>query len=266
MYRPPPILLAAGLVVALAAAAGCASRPEVIAATRLTQVTTTEAASLPGQDLPARTDTTVTWLAADRTRRDSGAQTFVMRADAERMLMIDRGARTYLDVSLDDAGKLMADLAAAPDTATHPRDRLLQGMFRVSAKVTETAQTGRIDGHDCRRYVVELRLGDTHMVSEQWVTVDLQVDDQQLRRASFAALLGLPGATEAMTELARVRGIPVRATTITTVLNREIRSETRLAEVATVEVGPDHFAPPAGFQALAPASPADATPPRAARP
>jgi hypothetical protein len=265
MIRPPHILLAAGLVVALAAA-GCGRRPEVIAATRLTQITTTEAASLPGQNLPARTDTTVTWLAADRTRRDSGARSFVLRVDAERMMVIDRGARTYLDVSLDDAGKLMAALAAAPDTATHPRDRLLQGMFRVSAKVTDTEQTSRIDGHDCRRYIVELHLGDTHMVSEQWVTGDLQIDDQQLRRASFAALLGLPGAAEAMTELARVRGIPVRTTTLTTVLNREIHSETRLAEIASVEVGPDLFTPPAGFQALAPTSPADAATPKETRP
>jgi hypothetical protein len=260
MFRPPPILLAAGLVVALVAVAGCGSRPEVIAATRLTQITTTEAASLPGQNLPAHTDTTVTWLAADRTRRDSGAQTFVMRVDTERMMVIDHGARTYLEVSLDDASKLMAAMAAAPDTATHPRDRLLHGMYRVSAKVTETSERTRIDGHDCRRYVVELHLGDTHTVSEQWVTGDLQIDDQQLRRASFAALLGLPGAAEAMTELARVRGIPVRATTLTTVLGREVRSETRLAEVAAVEVGPDLFTPPADFQALAPTSPAEVRP------
>ncbi len=174
-----------------------------------------------------------------------------MRADAERMMVIDHAAKTYLEVSLDEASKLMAATAAAPDTAIHPRDRLLHGMFRVAAKVTETADVDRVDGHDCRRYIVELRLGDTHIISEQWVTSDLGIDDRQLRRASFAALLGLPGATEAMAELARVQGVPVRTTTVTALLNREIRSETRLAEVATVQVAPDVFTPPAGFQAVA---------------
>ncbi len=257
-------------LVVVMAAAGCGGSPDTLPATRLTQITTTEAATLPGQRLPARADTTVIWIAADRTRRDGGTQSFVMRTDAERMMVIDRAARTYLDVSFDEASRLMTALAAAPDTAVHPRDRLLQGMFRVAAKVVETADRERIDGHDCRRYVVELRLGDTHMVSEQWVTEDLQIDDHQLRRASFAALLGLPGAAEAMAELARVQGVPVRTTTLTTLLNREIRSETRLADVSVVQVDPALFAPPAGFQAVAPERPVpetlDTNARRAARP
>jgi hypothetical protein len=58
-----------------------------------------------------------------------------------------------------------------------------------------------------------------------------------------------------MTELARVKGVPVRTTTITTLLNREIRSETRLAGVARVQVVPEFFAPPAGFLAVAPTLP-----------
>ena len=78
---------------------------------------------------------------------------------------------------------------------------------------------------------------------------------------TLAALLGLPGAAEAMAELARVNGVPVRTTTLTTLLNREFRSETRLTDVAVVQVGPDHFAPPAGFQAVAPTtSPQEARP------
>lgn len=250
--------LAAAAVLALLA--GCGGRAETIRATRLTQITTTAAAALLGQTLPARSDTTVVWLAADRTRRDTGRQSFVLRADDERMLMIDRTAANYLDVSLREASKLMADLAAAPDTATHPRDRLLHGMVHLGAKVTATDDQARIDGHDCRRYVVELHLGDTRIISEQWVTGDLQIDDRLLRRASFATLLGLPGAAEAMAELARIEGVAVRTTTITTMLNREIRSETRLAEVVTVQVAPDHFAPPAGFQAIAPSLPVPETP------
>jgi hypothetical protein len=261
------IVILIGLLIGMA---GCGGRPETISATRLTQITTTEAVSLPGQNLPARADTTVVWLAADRTRRDNGTQSYVMRADAERMMVIDHAARSYLDVSFAEASKLMAGFAAAPDTARHPRDRLLRGMFRLSAKVTETTDAERIDGHDCRRYIIELRLGDTHIVSEQWVTGDLQIDDRQLRRASFATLLGLPGAAEAMAELARVQGVPVRTTTLTTLLNREIRSETRLAGVARVQVVPEFFAPPAGFQAIAPTLPVpetlDTTARRAVRP
>ena len=179
-----------------------------------------------------------------------------MRVDTERMLMIDRGARTYLDVSLDEAGRLMAGMAAAPDTATHPRDRLLHGMFRVAAKVTDDrARRSRIDGHDCRRYVVELHLGrHAAWSASSGSPATSQIDDPQLRRASFATLLGLPGAAEAMAELARVQGVPVRTTTITTLLNREIRSETRLAEVAAGAGRPGPLRAAGRYQALAPAS------------
>jgi hypothetical protein len=247
-----PRIVVACFLAAIGLTVGCAHHPRTIPAARLTQITTTAAVVLPGQNLPARADTSVIWLAADRTRRDNGRQSYVMRIDTERMLMIDRGARTYLDLSLDEAGRLMAGMAAAPDTASLPRDRLMHDMFRVAAKVTATEERSRIDGYDCRRYVVELHLGDTQLISEQWVTRDLELDDTQLRRASFATLLGLPGAADAMVELARIDGVPVRTTTITTLMNREIHSETRLAEVAKVLVEPDFFAAPAGYQPLAP--------------
>ena len=213
----------AALVVIVAVfGAGCGRRSDGIPTTRLTQVTVTDAAELPGQVLPARTDTARIWLAADRTRRDTGAKSFVMRVDTGRMIVIDHAQKAFLDVSLDDAGRLLSGLATRPDSSSHPRDRTLRGLYRVAAKVTDTGEKAPINGYQCRRYVLELHLGDTQMISEQWVTQALGIDDGQLRRASFAALLGLPGGVEAMAELARVQGVPVRSTTITSLFGRSI--------------------------------------------
>ncbi len=241
------ILVAFGAIV-LFVIGGC-GRDARIPAMHLIQVTRTEAAQLPGQNVPAHADTTETWLAADRVRREGPQQTFVLRADTGTVLLLDRKNRTYLNLTFDEASHLLSQLAAVADTTDSrtPRTRQLTEMVRVSARVVDTGDDETINGYHCHRYIVEIRMGDATTTTEQWVTRDLKVDLGLLRRASFATLVGLPGGAAAMAELAKVQGLPVRATTIIDVFHRQVRSTTDLVAAQERRVSPKLFEPPPGY-------------------
>ena len=117
----------------------------------------------------------------------------------------------------------------------------------VAARVTDTGENAAVDGYRCRRWIVELHLGNQITNSEVWLTRDIPVDYELLHQATQPALAALPGGPQALAELARLEGVPVRAASNLRILSRQGHSESRLLSFTTTTVPGDWFDIPADY-------------------
>ncbi len=256
----------AAALIGLLAGAGCgddASEQDGdatgVPVTRVVSVTRSEPMSLPGQSVPAQTDTVTLWLGPGIARRDNASGTFLVDATRGLLAQVDHASRTW---TVRTAAQVRDQLAALADTTggaprATSRDQLerLRSLLRVAVRVTDTGEEQEIDGHRCRRWVVEQQLGRQRITTEVWLTDQLDVDHALLHQATRPALAALPGGEQALQELSRLQGVPVRSTSIIRALGRRGRTETELLEVARETVPPAHFAPPAGYRRSGAAGP-----------
>ncbi len=245
-HRPSAIttLLAAAVLLA----GGCGRNPadEPVEAQRLISVTTVTATPA-----PAEVDTVVLWLGPGLARRDDRDGSFLVDAEAGRLTHLDHKTRTWTSMTTDEVRQQLSDLAAAaPDEiAGDEQAAHLQRLLKVVVSVSEMDDEAVIDGYNCRRWVVEQRLGDHLVTTELWLTRDIAADTALLHKATRPALMALPGGQMALTELSRLDGVPVRATSLVQLdFQMAGRSETRLLAVETLPVARSHFAPPAGYR------------------
>ncbi|MBD3219669.1 hypothetical protein GF314_00380 [bacterium] len=246
---PRPMIAAIAAIAALALLAGCGGEtPETtVTARRLVTVTVTEGIDLPGQTVPTRTDTTTLWLGPGLARRDAHGGSYIVDTHRDLLTMIDHRDRTYTrNTTAAVAGQLAA--LARDTTGTGSRQqRQLQSLLDVGARVTDTGETGTIDGYPVRRWIVEQQFGRQRTTSELWLTTAIDVDYALLHRATRPALAALPGGEDAVAELRKLRGVPVRSSAVIEVMGRQTPSRSRLVTADLDTVPLSFFAPPEGY-------------------
>jgi len=225
---------------------------------KFVSVTETGAISLPGQLVPASTDTVTLWLGPGVARRDIAGGSLLIHVAQDRLTWLDHQARTWTSQT---AGEIQRQLAyLATDTLDRrkqdPRLARLQTMLKVSVHVTDTGEETEIDGYRCRRWIVEQRQGGHTTTTELWLTRDIAVDWDLLHRITRPTLVAMEGGRQALAELSRLEGFPVRAASIMDVMNRPGKATTRLLAVETEMVPPEHFLPPEGYRSSGPTVPA----------
>ncbi len=256
------ILLLALAVTVLSGCADDKATPEPdeprLRVQKLVTISEMDAMSLPGQVVPASTDTITLWLGSGVARRDVQNGSLLVHAAQDRLTWLDHGNRTWTSQTGAELSRQLAAIAAdtlgVPDD--DPRLDQLRRMLNVAVKVTDTEEEDIFDGYRCRRWVVEQRMGDQSTVSELWLTGDLPVDWALLHRITQPTLSALPGGQNALAELARLDGFPVRSFAVLEVMGRKGRTETRLVSAESVEVPEGHFLPPEGYLPSGPTTPA----------
>jgi hypothetical protein len=252
--RPALLALLASLaLIALAAACGGDREAELIEVHRLVTESRSDAIELPGQTVPATVDTTVLWLGPELARRDGADGTFLVDAARGELTHVDHPTRTWTTQTTAQIEQLLRDLAA--DTLgggpRDPRLAQLQSVLNVAVRVSETDQEAELDGYRCRRWLVEQFLGDQHVTSELWLTRGIDLDYGLLHRAARPTLRALPGGAEALRELSRLQGVPVRSTSIMRLYGGRGRTETRLLAVEKVRLPRSFFRPPPDYRSSA---------------
>ena len=254
----PTILLTTTLLLLLAA---CGREPDttgLLEVHKFVSITETDAISLPGQVVPASTDTATLWLGPGLARRDVKGGSLLVHAAQDRVTWLDHQARTWTSQTASELQRQLADLAT--DTLDRrrqdPRLARLRTMLKVSVAVTDTGDRSEIDGYHCRRWIVEQRQGDQTTTTELWLTNDIVVDWNLLHRITRPTLAALVGGRQAVAELSRLEGFPVRAASVMDVMSRRGRATTRLVAVETEMVPAEHFTPPADYRSSGPTAPA----------
>ncbi len=240
------------LLAVLGGLAACGERRDgdLLEVRMLVTETRTDHLELPGQTVPATIDTITLWLGPGLARRDAPEGTYLVDLQRDRLTYVQHATRTWVSGSIADVQQLFHRLAT--DTLDQRREerrlRLLKIMLNMSARVTDTGEQARIDGYRSSRWIVEQHLGEQAIISELWLTREIDVDYELLHHAARPALLAVPGGEAAMAEMARLRGVPVRTTSELRLLGREGRAESRLLRASRVRVPRDFFAPPADYR------------------
>lgn len=242
-----PLLVLLGLVAC--------DRGRQLEVTRVVTITETGATRLPGRVYQARTDTTILWLGPERARRDRGLATFLVDGSNNIVTHVDHAQRTWTRASSEALSEALALLAADTVQAADRRTHNLQSLLKVSARVTDMNEARTIDGYPCRRWVVEQQFGDDqHITTEIWLTDAIAVDAGLLQRVASPSLAAVPGGEQALAELSRLQGIPVRSASLRRLMGGDSRSESRLVKVETVQVPADFFMPPEDYTGIGPDS------------
>ncbi len=250
-------------LILLLALCGCGSGDDTaeprVQAQKLVTISESDAMSLPGQMVPASADTITLWLGPGVARRDVAGGSLLVHAAQDRLTWLDHASGTWTSQTGRELSRQIALLAA--DTlgfaSDDPRFARVRDMLNVNVKVTDTEEDAEIDGYQCRRWLVEQRMGDQTTVSELWLTRDIVVDWELIHRITQPTLAALPGGPDALAEMARLDGFPVQSFAVLEVMGRKGRTETRLLSVETVEVAEDHFLPPRDYK---PSGPTTAAP------
>lgn len=250
MVRRLGIVIVVGLLVT-AACTGDRGGQTMVAARRLVTVTVTEGVDLPGQTVPTRTDTTTLWLGPGLARRDGFGGSYIVDTHRDLLTMINHRDRTFTRNTTAAVAAQLGALARDTTGAGGRQQRQLQGLLDVAARVTDTGETATIDGYPVRRWIVEQQFGQQRTVSELWLTTAIDADYSLLHRTTRPALAALPGGAEALAELSKLRGVPVRADAVLEVMNRQTPSRSRLvaADLDTVPLA--FFEPPPGYEPAA---------------
>jgi hypothetical protein len=232
------------LLILLVLFAACSREPagDRIAVHKLVTETRTDALSLPGQFREAAVETTTLWLGPDGlARRDGRASSFLIDAARSRLTTLDHAHRTWTTLTTDQVAAQLAFLAADTTGGADLPTSRLHSLLKVLARVTDTGENAEVDGYRCRRWIVELHLGNQITSSEIWLTRDIPVDYALLHQATQPALAALPGGQQALAELQRLEGVPVRSASNLRILSRKGHSESRLLSAAAVEVPGNWF-------------------------
>lgn len=229
----------AGLLALAAVAAGAPARAD----TYLRQAVASEAFELFGRLWPAGRDTLDVWIGDGRLSVQGSMIGALCDFGAGRCLLLDHGARSYADLPLPL--ELSALLPGNdPPSATL---RQLLGLFHPTARVTPSAEQGRVGPWEARRYDVEVESRLLTLRGEVWTTEEAAIDLAQYE-TQRRALLGLSPTTAAAAEaLCALPGVVVREEAVLEGLGGRMRLQRATLEIRAADPPPGIYAPPPSY-------------------
>jgi hypothetical protein len=206
----------------------------LMADTMIRQVEHMDAVDMPGRSIPAQTDTSVAWMKANRARVDkSDTVTFIVHMDDDIAYILNRKEKNYAEISL----KQDDDSSAYPGAT---KNDPMRQMMTISATVTPTDETKKIGDWNCKKYNVDMKLGGLDMKQEIWATEDVKIDYDMFHQASNAMLSQFPGYEDLMTEMKKLKGIPIQTTINVDMMGNKMTRTINVIEIKDAE-------PPGGY-------------------
>jgi hypothetical protein len=202
-----------------------------------------------GGDGAALSDTTIIWVGEKRARAIGNNGDFLVHGDSGILYSIDHAESTVVALRLSDIETVPDRLAQEAEQAPQHRqeiDAVLE-LADVQAAVRPTSEFSEIDGYHCRKYVVNISMGQAVARSQYWVTRDIEVDRALFRTLTHAALLRVPGSEAVLRELDKLDGLPVLTTGTVEMAGQTTRTSSRLIDVEYGRVPSDLFELPAGY-------------------
>lgn len=167
------------------------------------------------------TVTTTHWFGIDKSARDDGRVRTIMRFDLERIYVVDRQAKTYRSLKLQETPPLKTIVLPTQDTA-------LIGKWLV--------RRWRVDGPAAHGLTINL-----------WATTDLERADAFVEL--MQKLARQPGA-EWLAAYAEIKGFPVVQEISLTERGMTQTRRSEVASYAVMEPPPDTYLPPRGYKRI----------------
>jgi len=199
----------------------------------------TDAMKMGPQTTPAVDDTSITWMGDNlAVMSKNEASSIVINGETGLIYMIDHEDKSYTEMPMDDLGdieKMMAGSGADEAEAAMYGKQLksMMAAMKMEATVTPTEETKEIRGWNCKKYVVEIKMGMGGMTNNTWVTKDVEIDYAMFSRLMSAPMTQMPGFQELMTEMERMDGIPVLVEGSMNMMGSQVKSKQEVLEIET---------------------------------
>jgi uncharacterized protein DUF4412 len=211
--------------------------------TLLTLKSHTETPALTGKAV-AKNDRTVTvWVGPNRARRDDGATASILLFDKKKLYIVDHKDKSYAAIDLPvDFTKLL------PGAQGEAFKAEMSAAAKMDAKITKTSETRKIGSWNTRKYHVVLSNPSMQVTTDMWVSKDVDIDNNALRRMQLDLASLQPGSLDWVRKMQQIDGFPVlQESTINLGAPQDARSREELVSVEKKDPPANVYAPPAGY-------------------
>ncbi len=218
------------------------------AGTKMTYAVHVDAYQMQGQQFPAHDDTATYWLSGDQVRVDQAdTASFIFKTGLNELLMLNHKDNSYTQVPIGAFEDIIMKQAEGDSAAMAQAQGIMQ-MMHMKTKVTPTEETQKIGDYSCTKYVMEVEIAMTTSETTIWATEDVDVNSDLVMRASQAIKAFLPGFDEAAKEMQKIKGLPVKSATETTVMGVTMKNTSELLSIDKgVDIAGSKFKVPEGY-------------------
>ena len=116
----------------------------------------TDATQMMGVAQPAKDVVSEIWITEKGFRSDDPDHSTIMKANAQKVIIIDHKTKTYMEqpLNMDDMMGNMSEGESAEDKAA--MRQMMQNMMKMDAAVTDTGEQKTINGWKCRKYILKM--------------------------------------------------------------------------------------------------------------
>jgi len=222
----------------------------VSADTYIRQATHQDGFQMQGQTMEPSDDTTITWLVKDMARSDSKEGTIIWRTDKDMVYMLDNEKKTYSEMPLSKLGDMKAmmgleDMSEEEAKMMEQQMAPMMAMMQVSVTVTPTEETKKVGDYNCKKYVVDMKVGMMNMKSDFWVSKDFEMDYEAFKNLNLSQMLFMPGADKVIEEFEKMDGFIVMSEGV---VNNTIKNSTKVLEVTEKDAPEGNYEIPEGYK------------------
>ncbi|MFH1700349.1 MAG: DUF4412 domain-containing protein [Candidatus Zixiibacteriota bacterium] len=211
----------------------------VHADTFIKTATHTDAMKMGPQTTPAVDDTSITWMGDNMAAMiKDEASSMIINGETGMIYNINHKDKSYTEMSMDALGDIekMMEGSGADKTEAAMFGQQMKAMMaamKMEAKVTPTEETKDIHGWNCKKFIVEIKMGMGGMTNNSWVTKDVEIDYTIFSRLMSAPMMQMPGFQELMAEMEKMGGIPVLVEGSMNMMGTEVKSKQEVLAIET---------------------------------
>ncbi len=178
---------------------------------------------------PAKDEVISIWI-GDKGLRSAGPQQSVLiRLDKSTVYVIDNDKKSYSEIPFT----LFESAGSAPQMEGLPD--FVVNMMKMTASVTPTDETKTIGKYNCKKYIQKLENSMMKSETNLWVTKDIPVNVTLYKKYLTAILASSAGMKQMLgdlsKELNKIDGVYVYSSTVSTVMNNQLKSTTEIIEI-----------------------------------
>ncbi len=228
----------------------------VFADVMIRQLNSTDAFEMMGQQVPAKSDTSVVWIGDGVARFDvADTATMIFNASENTIALINHTSKSYSMVPLGQGGEM--DISKMMDTEGMSEEEIaeakaaMQGMMgamQLKMTVTPTEESKKIKDWNCKKYTVVTDMGMVKAASESWVTNEIKLNYDLFFNVTRAFMAMMPGFEDAMKEFKKMEGMPVWSETNVDMMGAKVHSTTELLEYKEASAPAGTYKIPEGYK------------------
>ncbi len=186
-----------------------------------------------GKKEKTTTEETTVWIAEDKMVSQGTESTMIVRLDKDVAWAIDTKKKTYVEIPLSTL--IPTDGSNEQQEAAAALPGMFANMLKMKVTVEPTTETKQIRDWNCTKYnqTVEMTGGKT--TSEMWVTEDIKISQDLVKKFSAAFMAQNPGlkqlGAEMMREAEKIKGYVVYTSSQSKMMGQESRSTMEVVEM-----------------------------------